>query len=398
MQTLPVRVEINIRTQIYRYALWILVLSAGVCRALPQQHEQAAPQESLTIQDSLSVRVIKFDDVPIKAGEDFNFSFLLDEVPTFSGGGVMYVISPPDGRPGIQTSATVIPGERECKGSYRIPDAAPGGTWILNAIGLSDGFTIRPFKSAPRTFQVIAKQGLVFPTSADIVVNPSQQQLLRLEARHLQHRIEDLKAAIVAYQQANQQGRITQVLRTNVEEAVKALDLTESEFESRATAKDQSNLAKTFFSDLRLNYDTVVLDLDRHSAGWSEHGQLLKVGLPAKAKSDNRYPILAQAALRAFEGNELAYNIVAETGLTFDLKVTSNPSGAVVSYHRRGDPPHQCPDPTTTVIPSLPLAIWYVRVEMPGYKAQEREHDAIRSTDHVVNVELSPQRSEGESR
>ena len=236
---------------------------------------------------------------------------------------------------------------------------------------------------------MIAKQGLVFPTSADIVVNPSQQQLLRLEARRLQRRIEDLKAAIVAYQQANQQGRITQVLRTNVEEAVKALDLTELEFESRATAKDQSSLARAFFGDLRLNYGTVARGLGLRLASWNEQGRLLNVGLSAKAKSDSWYPILAQAALRAFEGNELAYSIVAETGLTFDLKVTSNPSGAVVSYHRRGDPLHQCPDPTTALIPSLPLAIWYVRVEKAGYKAQEREHDAIRSADHVVNVELS---------
>jgi hypothetical protein len=179
-------------------------------------------------------------------------------------------------------------------------------------------------------------------------------------------------------------------LRTNIDEALKALDQTEAEFESRATAKDQSNLAKTFFSDLRLDYETVDMDMGRHSASWNEGGQLLTAAFPAKAKSDSVYPILAQAALRAFEGNELAYNIVAEAGsLTFDLKVASNPSGAVVSYHRRGDPPHQCPDPTTTMIPSLPYAIWFVRVEKQGYKAQEREHDAIRSTDHVVNVELS---------
>lgn len=230
----------------------------------------------------------------------------------------------------------------------------------------------------------------MFPTSADIVVNPSQQQLLRLEARHLQHRIEDLKAAIIAYQQAHQQGRITQVLRTNVEEAVKALDLTEAEFEKRATAKEQSSLAEAFFGDLRLSYGTVARDLDRHSVSWSEQGHLLNAAFSGKVNSSDSYPILAQAALRAFEGNELAYSLVAENGLTFDLRVTSNPSGAVVSYHRRGDPPHQSPDLTNTVIPSLPCAIWYVRVQKSGYKAQEREHDAIRSSDHVVNVELVP--------
>jgi hypothetical protein len=172
---------------------------------------------------------------------------------------------------------------------------------------------------------------------------------------------------------------------------VKALDETEAEFESRATAKDQSALAKAFFSDLRLNYETVALNLDRHAEILKKQVRLLKAALQGKAKPEKPYPVLAQAALRAFEGNERAYDIVAEGGsLTFDLKVISSPSGAAVSYHRRGDPPHQCPDPTTAVIPSLPYAVWYVKFEKAGYKAQEREHDAIRSTDHVVNVELTP--------
>jgi hypothetical protein len=153
MGLVGVTIEITHKTQVYRCALWMLALSASVCHALPQQHEQAAPpQENLTTEDSLSVRVVKADDYPVKAGTDFNFSFLLDKAPNFSGGGIMYVLSPPGGKPGIQTSANLIPGERECKGSIRIPDAAPGGTWTLSAIGLSDGFTIRPFKSTPLTW------------------------------------------------------------------------------------------------------------------------------------------------------------------------------------------------------------------------------------------------------
>src|ERR1035437_6633608 len=172
MQLLWVRTEIRqARMRIYSCALWMLALSVGVCHGRPQQKEQAAPQENLTTQDSVSVQAIKTDDVPVKAGEDLNFTFVLDQAPTFSGGGILYVISFPGGS--IHTSAPIVPGERECKGSYHIPSAAPGGTWTLSATGLSDGITIRPFKSTPRTFQVIANQGIVFPTSADIVVNPS---------------------------------------------------------------------------------------------------------------------------------------------------------------------------------------------------------------------------------
>jgi hypothetical protein len=392
MQLLHGRIEAK-RTgwRAWKHALWIVALSVGTCQASPQQHAEAVPQEKLTTQDSLSVQVVKADDVPVRAGEDFNFTFKLDKAPTFSEGGIEYLISGPGGKPTWGAGVPLVAGEQECKARFHIPFAAPGGTWTIRATQVSDGVSTYPVKSSERTFQVIANEGLVLPTSADIVVNPSQQQLLRLEARHLQHRIEDLKSAILAYQQANQQGRITQVLRTNIDESVKALDQTEAEFESRATAKDQSALAKVFFSDLRLNYETVDLNLDRRSEILKEYGQLLNAALQAKAKVEKPYSLLAQAALRAFEGNERAYDIVAEGGsLTFDLKVTSNPSGAVVSYHRRGDPPHLCPDPTTAVIPSLPYAVWYVKVEKLGYKAQEREHDAIRSTDHVVNIELTP--------
>jgi hypothetical protein len=86
----------------------------------------------------------------------------------------------------------------------------------------------------------------------------------------------------------------------------------------------------------------------------------------------------------------LAYNVVVDTGsLTFDLKIMSNPSGALVSYYRRGDPPHPYADPTTAVIPSLPYATWYVRVEKQGYKPVVREHDPFHATDHVLIVELT---------
>lgn len=377
----------NYRASLYWCIFSILLFSVSTETSLAQKHEEVTAQEDLRTQDSLSVQVVKFDDVPVRAGESFSFTFVLDKAPTVTGGGIMYVVSGPGGAIRIQTSANLVAGERECRGSILIPAAAPGGTWTLTATGLSDGVSIRPFRSNPRTFQVIANQGLVFPTSAEIVVNPSQQQLLRLEARHLQHKIEDLKAAIVEFQLANQQSRITQILRTNIDDAIKALDATETDFERRATAKDQAILSKSFFGDLRLNYDTVVLDLDRHSANW--HRPRL-VSVSERPLSDTSYPILAQAALRAFEGNETAYNVVAETGLTFDLKVSSHPAGALVSYHRRGDPPHHCPDPTTTVIPSLPVAIWYVKVEKPGYKTQEREYDAIHSTERVLDVDLAP--------
>jgi hypothetical protein len=101
---------------------------------------------------------------------------------------------------------------------------------------------------------------------------------------------------------------------------------------------------------------------------------------------------VAQAALRPFEQNELAYQIVADTqSLTFDLSVNSNPAGAAVCYHRRGDPCHPNSDPTDTVIKSLPYAIWLVQFQKVGYRTEEREHDPFREPNHVINADLQPQ-------
>lgn len=376
---------------ITRWSLWLLVVSATVCAGVSQKHEQPSAQETVSPQDNVSVNSVKADDVPVKAGEDFSFTVVLDKPPNFEGGGLHYRIAGPGGTPTISSGFTLYPGQLIYNATYRVPPGAPGGTWTVTIYGISDGLEIRPFSGPkPRTFQVIANRNLVFPTSASIIVNPSQQQLLRIAAGRLQLRIQDLKAAVAGYQEANQQGRIPQVLRANVDDALKALQATEVDFKKLETVQSKADVAAVFFADLRLNYDDALQNLGPSSGRMLPPAGFMNAAFSGKTPQKSSYAILVQATLRPLEGNVLAYNIVADSGsLTFDLKVTSNPSGAVVSYYRRGDPPHPYADPTTALIPSLVYAVWYVRIEKPGYKPQVREHDPFHSTDHVVNVELS---------
>jgi hypothetical protein len=209
---------------------------------------------------------------------------------------------------------------------------------------------------------------------------------LRKAATALQIRVQNLKAAIASYQQANQQGQIRQVLRENVRGSLRALELTEADFTKLATAQGQADQARVFFGDLRLNYGEVLKILD-HSARATPPAEVVHAAYPAP--KDGSYPAVAQATLRAFDLNELAYNVVAEGGsLTFNLRVSSNPSGAAVSYYRRGDPPQRFADPTTAIIPSLTFAIWYVKLEKDGYRTETLEYDPFHSSDHVVFVEL----------
>jgi hypothetical protein len=382
--------SIRSKQYISRWSVWLLAMSATVCAGLPQKHEQASAPENLSVQDSVSVSSVKADDVPVRAGEDFTFTVTLDKPPNFTGGSLDYRIVGPGGTPNISMGFMIYPDQRIYKQAYRLPPGAPGGTWTLTIYGASDGLTIRAFPGPTQTFQVIPNRDLVFPTSISITVNPSQQQVLRKAARNLQLRIQDLKAAIASYQAANQQGKIPQVLRANVDDALKALQATEADFKKLETGQSQADVAGVFFADLRLNYDEALHNLGPSSGRVLPPAGLMNAAFSGKTQQNSSYAILVQATLRPLEGNVLAYNIVAESGsLTFDLKVTSNPSGAVVSYYRRGDSPHPYADPTTVVIPSLPYAIWYVKIEKPGYKPLVREHDPFHSLDHVVNVELS---------
>lgn len=219
-----------------------------------------------------------------------------------------------------------------------------------------------------------------------IAINPSQQQLLRKAATTLQLRVQALKAAIASYEQANQQGEIPEILRENVRESLTALQATEGDFTRLATAQGQADQARVFFGDLRLNYSE-ALGILEHAAAMRMPAQFLLAAYPPPKHSS--YTAVTQATLRAFDLNELAYNVVADGGsLTFSLKVTSTPSGAAVSYYRRGDAPQRFADPTTAIIPSLTFAIWYVKLEKDGYRSETVEYDPFHSSDHVVFVEL----------
>jgi hypothetical protein len=95
---------------------------------------------------------------------------------------------------------------------------------------------------------------------------------------------------------------------------------------------------QAFFDDLRINYKAVLaaLDKDQFRSRFSAAPKgVFFSETPQRTKPEVSYAIVAQAALRPFEQNELAYRIVADTeSLTFDLGVNSNPAGASVRPFR----------------------------------------------------------------
>jgi len=233
--------------------LALLVVLTSIC-ALP-----VAAQESAALSG----------DEIVKAGEDFNFTITLDRAPNFDGGAVEIDFTDPDNR-SSGMAIVVKSGQGAAHGTFHIPASAVGGKWHVKATGFHDGYKVVRFKQAAElTFQVIPTPGLIYPTSAQVTVNPSQQQFLRKQALRLQDQLQTLKAAIVA---EHSEGRIQTVLRGGVMEALKSLDSTETQFRQLETGNPKSEAAKVFFDDLRVSYQDILSQLSKALWGESSRG------------------------------------------------------------------------------------------------------------------------------
>jgi hypothetical protein len=82
--------------------------------------------------------------------------------------------------------------------------------------------------------------------------------------------------------------------------------------------------------------------------------------------------------------------VASQASLTFDLKVTSDPAGATVTYWRAGDTHHQVLNSVTdTMIENLDWAIWFIRLEVPHYAPAERAFDPYRERITALYVHLT---------
>ena len=151
----------------------------------------------------------------------------------------------PPGGSGTNTGIALSPRERIYKITYSVPAAAPGGTWTIVITGIWDGLKTHPLPDPEADYISSNSQSRFgvsdyrFSRGKSISTTAAEESCPRV----VQLRIQDLKAAITSYQEANQQGRIPQVLRTNVDDALKALQTTETEFEKLATAQGQAEVA-----------------------------------------------------------------------------------------------------------------------------------------------------------
>ena len=330
---------------------------------------------ALFAQESATIHGEQF----VKAGEQVKLAIVIDKSPNFNGSGLSIDIRGPEDflwRQGVG----LMPGQTSYEMTFTLPEAAPGGKYSVEKVWFNSGAGNSldlPFNKY--TFRVIPKKDLVYPTSADVAISPNQLQLLRTEAVHLQAEIQDLKGQI---SEQTDDRKLASLLHQRLNDAIAKLDTTEREFRGLESSPKQQDNSSPFFGDIRTSYREAELEIKSELR--ESRGVFLQV-----ADRKPGYPLIARAALHAFEQNELAYNLVADTqSLVFDLDTSSVPPGATVSYRRRGDQFTKAPNPTNSTIKSLVYAIWLVRFEEPGYEIVEREHDPFREPNHSITVTL----------
>ncbi len=340
--------------------------------------------------DSVSAKVTTPRSV--KAGETFSVHVELDRAPNIPRGYVNVGFSNEQHQVGVGNGIATTPDKKSYDISIEIPIDAPEGIYTLSSItvGSADGMHHAALKFERQSFAVIQPGSFSLPTEAKVTINLSQKQLLRSAAIAVQRKIETLKATLATLKEDS--SRVPGLLRQNVLDADKALSMTEKEFMDLTTTSAERANANVFFEDLHRTYELTLRQLQvtlyRESA-------ILPVTFQRSAKTQDE--ALESVVLRAFEHNELAYDVVADTqSLTFDLDVRTVPEGAEVSYGKRGDSsftPLQ--DETNSVIKALPYAIWLVRFVKEGYAPVQREHNPFTDKNHVLAVELTPRNKKG---
>jgi hypothetical protein len=326
----------------------------------------------------------------LKAGENLELTVTLDKAPSFEGGALSVGFGAKEGQGSASTGGPTLPGQQVYHFQVRIPAAAPGGIWTLTSFQFFNSAAWVNLPHKDLLFRVIPTPGIVYPTSAEIQVDPSQVQLFRREALRLQTQLQTLRASVLGAGEPPTKSTLA-VLRSKVEAELDSVTSTEARFyelggKSQFGDKSQSEAAKAFFDDIRIGYSEALSELSPKKRARAEPRIM-----PASQKEGPtaRYPFTAQAVFRLFELNELAYTLVADTQtLVFDLDVNSTPEGAAVSYRRRGDPYKQHPNPTNSRIKSLPYAEWIVRFQKDGYRDQEIDFNPFVEPNRIVSVNL----------
>ena len=281
--------------------------------------------------------------------------------------------------------------------------ASAEGTWSVSKVALWFGDQKEPlyvpvFKYV---FNVAPNEPRASPSDWDSSLNAAQIELLRKAADTARSSLETLKNN-VATQDIPNNGALKKLLQLNVALSVNELLRTESRFHAASGDQglDQSSIP---FSDLHVDYKSVERSLNTKwidiivkgaaaAKSCPEQGPnrsdsvLISVSYrvsrmafkePAGAKQALAQKLIkiAQDLLAVMQRHMEAYEVIADAErVTFDLRLSSVPKGAQVSYFRTDEPVDKAPCSTECGL-TLPFALWTFDFNLEGYRKESRQLD-----------------------
>ncbi|HVZ84909.1 MAG TPA: hypothetical protein VG893_14630 [Terracidiphilus sp.] len=347
-----------------------------------------------------------------RAGEDVSLTATIEQFPTGLLPGCHIALSAglvklPSDSNRVQKisqvdmkSFTVESNQHSYHFSGHIASDMPSGTWIIGVYLSVFGDRPRPDTGLSRTIchlpelrgetkssiTILPAEHLITPTSAVVVINPSQAELLQGAADRLRAKADQIKKRTAeSINPANQD-----FLLEIVKDALKDLDQTEIEFKDM-NKEPIAPAVNIFFDDLRAAYEYPTKPYPRDHVQFRNRANRQVPLLISAIASVGDITPEAEAVLISVMHNVSAYELVASTkALTFDLDVYSDPDDASISYRLRTGDFTTVEHNTDWIIQNLPRAVYIIRLKKQGFKEQEVEFDAISSRQTSVHVHLQP--------
>jgi hypothetical protein len=230
------------------------------------------------------------------------------------------------------------------------------------------------------------------PTSATVIVNPSQIELLRYEAGRLKAKVEHLRQQLSSENIAANHV----ILRKSVQDAMTDLDRTEAAYKEKGDKDAPPSYEKavnTFFGDIRLTYREALKSLTDNSALLRQtEPRLVRVNSVTSVSSSRLNPA-SEAVLTSILRNAKAYDILASSKTFYvNLVVFSEPKGATISYRRRGGEYQSLDHETDWRIENLERARYDIRLQKQGYEDKVVPFDAMNSNSTSIHARLEHKR------
>ncbi len=235
-------------------------------------------------------------------------------------------------------------------------------------------------------FKIEPNKNFKPPTSVEVIVNPSQIQLLSGEIDRLNAKAQNIKEELRLKSPADRQA----LLLGSLADAMTELAATKKTYKERGKEPSYIPAINIFFGDIERTYRDARKTLANNSVQILQAISGLKdISLDGSSPREDG---ASDVVLAAIQHNVEAYEIATSSKvITFNLDVYSEPPDAKIAYRIEGDDDYTPVEHHTDwQIENLPLATYEIRLQLPDYQDYVTTFEAVRNTGSSINARLIP--------